>query len=136
LSFAKKSSIAYHRDKNKRKKMHLREYLWKKELTIQQFANIIKYDRTYVSLVMRGKKRIGKRMAEAIELATEGEVKAEELLKISDSEKKQKPIKEVPRLKEIILPKLSPKALKWNHRFSKIDFKLLFFCNTSDTLKV
>jgi len=61
--------------------MHLREYLWKKKLTIQQFSELIGYNRHYISLIMRGSKKPSKRLAQEIEEATAGEVKAEEFLK-------------------------------------------------------
>jgi len=60
--------------------MHLREYLWKHKITIQQFAEKVSYNRNYISLVMKGEKKAGKRLAKAIEEATNGEVTAEELL--------------------------------------------------------
>ena len=62
--------------------MHLREYLWNHKITIQQFAEKIKYNRHYISQIMRGEKVPSQRLAEDIERATNGEVKAEDILKI------------------------------------------------------
>lgn len=53
-------------------------------MTIQQFASLIMYDRTYVSQVMKGALKPGKKLAMAIEKATNGEVTAAELLKDKD----------------------------------------------------
>jgi len=61
--------------------MHLREYLWNHKITIQKFAEKIKYSRHYISLIMRGDKIPSERLAEDIERATNGEVKAEEILR-------------------------------------------------------
>lgn len=64
--------------------MHLRAYLWKHKLTIQEFAEKIGYNRHHISRVMRGEQRPAKKLAIAIETATAGEVTAEELLNIKE----------------------------------------------------
>jgi plasmid maintenance system antidote protein VapI len=60
--------------------MHLREYLWKHKITIEEFAKSIGYNRHHISRVMKGEKKPGKGLANLIEKATNGEVKAEQLL--------------------------------------------------------
>jgi transcriptional regulator with XRE-family HTH domain len=61
--------------------MDLREYLFRNNLHLSDFAKIVNYSRQHVSGVMHGTIKPGKKLAEAIEKATNGEVKAEELLK-------------------------------------------------------
>lgn len=60
--------------------MDLREYLFRNRLTVKEFSEKIKYQRTYISAVIHGKTP-GKKLASAIEEATAGEVKAKDLLK-------------------------------------------------------
>lgn len=60
--------------------MDLREYLFRKKIGIQQFADELEYSRTHLSLIVHGKSKPSVRLAKAIEKATNGEVKAEELL--------------------------------------------------------
>jgi transcriptional regulator with XRE-family HTH domain len=61
--------------------MELREYLFRKRMTLTSFCETINYDITYISKIMNGARKPGKHLAKMIELATNGEVKAEELLK-------------------------------------------------------
>jgi transcriptional regulator with XRE-family HTH domain len=61
--------------------MDLREYLFKKKLNVTEFARKINYGRTYVNAIVTGNRIPGKKLAEAIEQATNGEIKAENLLK-------------------------------------------------------
>ncbi len=60
--------------------MDLREYLFRNNLQLTEFARIVNYSRQHVSGVMHGTIRPGRKLAEAIEKATNGEVKAEDLL--------------------------------------------------------
>ena len=61
--------------------MELREYLFRKRLKISDFAKEIGYGRTYVNEIVNRTKKPGKHLARQIEQATNGEVKAEDLLK-------------------------------------------------------
>lgn len=61
--------------------MELREYLFRKRKSVTEFAKEIDYERTHISAIMSGRKKPGKKVARAIEKATNGEVTAEELLK-------------------------------------------------------
>lgn len=60
--------------------MDLREYLFKHRISVKDFAEKIEYARTHVSQIVHGKRKPGKRLAKAIEMATEGEVTVKELL--------------------------------------------------------
>jgi len=60
--------------------MKLREYLWKNQMTLNTFADKTSYNRTYLSHIVRGKMKPGRRCAEALERATDGYITAEELL--------------------------------------------------------
>lgn len=61
--------------------MELREYLFRKRIKLTEFSKLINYDITYISKIINGSRKPGRKMAEIIEKATEGEVTAEELLK-------------------------------------------------------
>jgi hypothetical protein len=65
----------------KRNNMDLREYLFKNRLKVTDFAKIIGYERGYINKVVNGLMIPGRKLAESIEKATNGEVKAEDLLK-------------------------------------------------------
>ena len=60
--------------------MNLREYLFRKRLSATEFARLIEYSRTQVSLVANERVKPSKRLAKIIERATDGNVSAEELL--------------------------------------------------------
>jgi plasmid maintenance system antidote protein VapI len=61
--------------------MHLREYLFQNRLKISEFAKTINYDRRYINDVVNGTKIPGRKLAEVIQKATNGDVTVEELLK-------------------------------------------------------
>jgi DNA-binding transcriptional regulator YdaS (Cro superfamily) len=61
--------------------MDLREYLFRKRMTVTDFSKLIDYSRTHISEIIHGTRRPGKKVARIIEKATNGEVTAEELLK-------------------------------------------------------
>ncbi len=61
--------------------MDLREYLFRNRLTITEFAHRINYGRTYVNAIVTGTRTPGRKLAEAIAQATNGEVKTENLTK-------------------------------------------------------
>ena len=61
--------------------MDLREYLFRHRISVTAFSSQINYARTYISEIVNGVKKPGRKLAELIEKATNGEVKAEELLK-------------------------------------------------------
>jgi DNA-binding transcriptional regulator YdaS (Cro superfamily) len=65
--------------------VELREYLFHKRLTLTAFCKHINYDVAYISKIIHGNRKPGRKLAEIIEKATDGEVTAEELLK--DKEK-------------------------------------------------
>lgn len=60
--------------------MKLIEYMFRKKMTIGTLAEKIGYDRSYLSEVMRGNKKAGKKLAKALEIETEGFITAQELL--------------------------------------------------------
>ncbi len=61
--------------------MNLKEYLFLHRINIGDFAKRIQCNRSYFSRIVNGHLKPGKRLANDIEEATKGEVKAEELLK-------------------------------------------------------
>ncbi len=60
--------------------MDLREYLFKKRISIKDFADTLGYSRTHLSLIVNDRASPSKRLALAIEKITKGEVTANELL--------------------------------------------------------
>lgn len=62
--------------------MKIRIYLLKKGLTIKQFAESIDFEPSYIAAIARGKVKAGRKVARIIEKATEGEIKAEEVIAI------------------------------------------------------
>jgi DNA-binding transcriptional regulator YdaS (Cro superfamily) len=61
--------------------MDLEEYLHQNRLSIKEFANRIGYHRTSIGEVINGTRRPGNKMIRFIEVATEGLVTREDLLK-------------------------------------------------------
>ena len=61
--------------------MNLKEYLFLHRISVGDFAQKIKCNRSYFSRLINGHVRPGRRLAEDIEQATNGQVTAEELLK-------------------------------------------------------
>lgn len=61
--------------------MDLKDYLYLKRMTINHFSDLIGYSRNHISGVINGRIKPTKKLAQYIEKMTEGEVKAEELLK-------------------------------------------------------
>lgn len=61
--------------------MELKLYLVRNKISITDFSKKIGCHRSYLSEIVNGTKIPGKRLAKDIELATNGEIKAEELLK-------------------------------------------------------
>jgi len=61
--------------------MELKLYLVKNRITIADFSEKIGYSRNMISGVANGIYRPSKRLAKTIEQATNGEVKAEDLMK-------------------------------------------------------
>lgn len=61
--------------------MDLREYLFRKRLTVTEFSKELEYSRTHLSEIVNGKRKVGKRLAKDIEKATNGEVTIAELMK-------------------------------------------------------
>lgn len=61
--------------------MDLREYLFRNNLHLSEFARLVNYSRQHVSGVMHGVIKPGRKLAQAIETATNGEVKAADLMK-------------------------------------------------------
>lgn len=60
--------------------MNLKEYLFVKRMSITEFSELIDYSRTHLSGVINGQLKASKKLARAIERATNGEVKAFEVL--------------------------------------------------------
>jgi transcriptional regulator with XRE-family HTH domain len=61
--------------------MKLKDYLYHNRISIQDFADRLEYSRTHLSQIVNGQSFPSKRLAKAIEQATAGKVKAEDLLK-------------------------------------------------------
>ena len=61
--------------------MDLREYLFRKRMKVTAFADKIGYQRTYLSSISTGLKVPGRKLAQAIKEATEGQVDYEALQK-------------------------------------------------------
>lgn len=61
--------------------MELKIYLVRNKMSITDFSKKLRYSRDHLSRVINGTKRPSKKLAEDIEKATNGEVKAEDLLK-------------------------------------------------------
>jgi plasmid maintenance system antidote protein VapI len=60
--------------------MDLREYLFRKRLTIRKFAKQIDYSVVTISSVINGKVKAGPKLARYVEKASGGEVTAPELI--------------------------------------------------------
>ena len=61
--------------------MQLKIYLVKNKISIKDFADSIGCSRNHLGEIMNGRRKIGNSLAKLIEIKTNGEVKAEELLK-------------------------------------------------------
>lgn len=70
--------------------MDLREYLFRKRLSITEFSQMVYVSRNYISLIIHNKATPSIRLAKAIERITDGEVTAESLLKEKGKEEKTK----------------------------------------------
>lgn len=61
--------------------MDLKDYLYLKRITINDFSELIGYSRNHISGIINKRLKPTKKLAKYIEKMTDGEVKAEELLK-------------------------------------------------------
>jgi len=61
--------------------MDLKDYLYLKRMTIQEFSELIGYSRNHLSGIINKRLKPTRKMAQYIEKMTNGEVKAEDLLK-------------------------------------------------------
>jgi DNA-binding transcriptional regulator YdaS (Cro superfamily) len=61
--------------------MNLKEYLFLKRMSVKEFSEYMGYSRTHISAIINGHLKPSNGLAKAIERVTEGQVKAEELLK-------------------------------------------------------
>lgn len=64
--------------------MDLREFLFRKRMTVTEFSKQLDCNRSYLSDIMHGSKKPGKRLAKEIERLTDGQVKAEDLSNIRE----------------------------------------------------
>ena len=69
--------------------MDLREYLFRKRLSIKEFGEMVYCSRTYISNIVHKKRTPSIRLAKSIEKVTNGEVTAESLLNMEDTEEKE-----------------------------------------------
>lgn len=60
--------------------MNLRDYLYYNKISVKDFSKNLDYSRTHISAIIHGRLKPTKRLAKAIEQATNGEVKAEDLI--------------------------------------------------------
>lgn len=56
--------------------MDLREYLFRNRITCKAFSELVNYQRTYISKVIHGKIKPGRKLIQAIMKATNGQVSA------------------------------------------------------------
>lgn len=70
--------------------MELKLYLVRNRIKVHEFAQKLGCSRTHLSEVMNGKKRAGLTLAKFIEQTTNGEVKAEDVLKAYEERQKEK----------------------------------------------
>lgn len=70
--------------------MDLKDYLYIKRMTINEFSELIGYSRNHISGIINGRLKPTKKLALYIEKMTEGEVKANELMKIVPEKETQK----------------------------------------------
>jgi transcriptional regulator with XRE-family HTH domain len=63
------------------KTMNLREYLFIRRMSVKSFSEIVDYSRTHISSIVNGRLIPSPKLARRIEKETNGEVKAEELLR-------------------------------------------------------
>jgi plasmid maintenance system antidote protein VapI len=61
--------------------MKLREYLFVHRMTVKEFSELVDYSRTHLSAIINEKLKPSPKLARRIEKETNGEVKAEDLLK-------------------------------------------------------
>jgi plasmid maintenance system antidote protein VapI len=61
--------------------MDLKDYLYLKRMTINDFSELIGYSRNHISGIINKRLKPTKKLAQYIEKMTDGEVKAEDLLK-------------------------------------------------------
>lgn len=73
--------------------MDLREYLFRKQISITEFSNQLECSRGYLSTIVHGKKP-SRLLAKEIERITNGEVTVEELMKTAPKNEEVKPKKE------------------------------------------
>ena len=60
--------------------MNLRMYLFSKRISVTEFSKVLGCSRVHLSAVINGQRTPSLMLAKSIELATNGEVKAESLL--------------------------------------------------------
>lgn len=65
--------------------MKFRQYLWKRNITIKQFALSMRYDAGYLGQVINGKKKPGRKLSEDIVLATNGEITIDDIMQTMNS---------------------------------------------------
>ncbi len=61
--------------------MKLREYLFVHRMTVKEFSELLDYSRTHLSAIVNEKLKPSPKLARRIEKETNGEVKAEDLIK-------------------------------------------------------
>lgn len=62
--------------------MNLKDYLYIKRLSITEFSKQTGYSRNHISGIINGRLKPTKKLAQYIQLLTDGEVKAEDLMKV------------------------------------------------------
>lgn len=62
--------------------MDLREYLFKKEISITDFAKDIGFTRGYINAICKKNIKPGRKLAKVIEQATDGKVTMKELMSV------------------------------------------------------
>lgn len=67
--------------------MNLEEFIGKRHVNVTKLAESIGYSRVHVQGVINGKYRAGKKLIKALEIASDGKIKAEDLLKVYKGKK-------------------------------------------------
>lgn len=71
--------------------MNLREYLFRENIKLSQFADSLEYSRGHISGLLNGTRYASKRMVKVIEKATGGKVKEKDLPTKVPHKKRKKP---------------------------------------------
>ena len=69
-----------------RQRTALETYLYNQRMSVTEFSLLLDYSRTHLSQVIHGRQKPSRKLARAIERTTNGNITAEELLKVNREE--------------------------------------------------